>query len=156
LVKFAKFVFDFNQSITLNIFILGSYSENFGNTDANERLLKPRLFQKASINEAATETIFLACGIAMTVCAVFVVMFFLLKRAPLVFREAWKDDINSKGLISYLIGLVGKILKTVFTILQSPEIVYYLAYGGLAVIGTVVHPFFFAFHLTEILFRYTL
>ena len=90
----------------------------------------------------------------MTVCSVFVVMFFLLKRGPLVFREAWKDKIKATGLISHFIALLTKLLKTVFTILKSPEILYYLAYGVLAVIGTVVHPFFFAFHLTEILFRY--
>lgn len=29
-----------------------------------------------------------------------------------------------------------------------------MAYGALAVIGTVVHPFFFAFHMTEVLIRY--
>jgi hypothetical protein len=41
-----------------------------------------------------------------------------------------------------------------FYILREIEVVYYLAYGALAVIGTVIHPFFFCFHLTEILIRY--
>lgn len=31
---------------------------------------------------------------------------------------------------------------------------YYIAYGALAVMGTFLHPFFFTFHLTEILIRY--
>jgi len=93
----------------------------------------------------------------MTVCSVFVVTFYLLKKAPLVFREAMTDDLPTQngfvGLISKLIGLVGKIVKIVFTILRNPEILYYIAYGALAIIGTLVHPFFFAFHLTEIILR---
>lgn len=31
---------------------------------------------------------------------------------------------------------------------------YYISYGILAVLGTFYHPFFFVFHLTEILMRY--
>lgn len=32
--------------------------------------------------------------------------------------------------------------------------IYYLAFGALAVLGTFVHPLFFTFHLTEIIVRY--
>ncbi len=31
---------------------------------------------------------------------------------------------------------------------------YYIAYGAFAILGTIIHPFFFIFHLSEILFRY--
>jgi hypothetical protein len=31
---------------------------------------------------------------------------------------------------------------------------YYISYGALAILGTFVHPFFFVFHLSEILIRY--
>ena len=31
---------------------------------------------------------------------------------------------------------------------------YYIAYGLFAILGTFFHPFFFIFHLSEILFRY--
>jgi inositol 1,4,5-triphosphate receptor type 1/inositol 1,4,5-triphosphate receptor type 3 len=37
---------------------------------------------------------------------------------------------------------------------MNVEVVYYLTYGVLAFIATIVHPFFFAFHLTEFLIRY--
>ena len=37
--------------------------------------------------------------------------------------------------------------------MSNIEVLYYLAYGILAFIATYVHPFFFAFHLTEILIR---
>ena len=45
-------------------------------------------------------------------------------------------------------------MKVIFSTLKEIEVVYYIAYGALAVLGTVVHPFFFTFHLTEILLRY--
>ncbi len=41
-----------------------------------------------------------------------------------------------------------------FIFLQEIEVIYYIAYGTLAVLGTAIHPFFFTFHLTEILIRY--
>ena len=34
------------------------------------------------------------------------------------------------------------------------EVMYYVMYGIFAILGTIVHPFFFIFHLSEILFRY--
>lgn len=54
----------------------------------------------------------------------------------------------------WFIVILVKLLTVLVFILKEIEVVYYLAYGALAVIGTVVHPFFFAFHLTEILIRY--
>ncbi len=38
--------------------------------------------------------------------------------------------------------------------MKEIEVIYYMAYGALAVMGTVIHPFFFTFHLTEVLIRY--
>ena len=34
------------------------------------------------------------------------------------------------------------------------EVLYYLAYGSLAILGLVIHPFFMAFHMTEVFIRY--
>lgn len=34
------------------------------------------------------------------------------------------------------------------------EVLYYIAFGTFAILGVVIHPFFFTFHLTEILIRY--
>lgn len=39
-------------------------------------------------------------------------------------------------------------------LMQNIDVIYYLAYGSLAFLGVMIHPFFFAFHLTEILIRY--
>lgn len=57
-------------------------------------------------------------------------------------------------MIMWLFIIIVKLLTVLIFILKEIEVVYYLAYGTLAVIGTAFHPFFFAFHLTEILIRY--
>lgn len=117
-----------------------------------------------------TERIIRILGIIMTVCAIFVVTFYFAKKAPLFLGDIWKDKNeeeeaenesigtkkkkkNQPGYIVKFIKFIIKLLKTIFRSLESPEILYYLAYGSLAVIGTVVHPFFFAFHLTVVLVR---
>lgn len=49
------------------------------------------------------------------------------------------------------------IFRLAFVLLQllkNIDVLYYLSYGLFAFIGTVIHPFFFAFHLSEILIRY--
>ena len=52
---------------------------------------------------------------------------------------------------------VNKILpyfKFVFDLLQQAKILFYMAYAALAFMGLFVHPFFFTFHLTEVMIRY--
>lgn len=46
------------------------------------------------------------------------------------------------------------IMNILLRVLMNVDVVYYLAYGCLAFIAVYVHPFFFAFHLTEVLIRY--
>lgn len=50
--------------------------------------------------------------------------------------------------------IIKKSIKTIVLFLKTIEVLYYLAYGLLAFMGVWFHPFFFAFHLTEILIRY--
>lgn len=94
----------------------------------------------------------------MACCSIFVVSFFLFKNAPLIIKKAWKTKLPFEDKFTYwpiqLIYKIFKLLAVLFYILKEIEVVYYLAYGALAVIGTVLHPFFFSFHLTEILIRY--
>lgn len=116
-------------------------------------------FHKSSkdfnIISLGTKRVFLAFGLAMTVCSIFVVLFFLLKRAPLIVKKAWVDTtpVLTKSRLQKVFSVTRKLIKTVYLSLQSINIIYYIAYGVLAVAGTLVHPFFFAFHLTELLFR---
>ena len=90
----------------------------------------------------------------MTVCSSFVVFFFLLKRGPF-FKRAWEDTnpVEVKGYFTKALSILAKVLKVLSLSLKSIDIVYYITYGVLAVVGTIFHSFFFAFHLTEVLFR---
>lgn len=91
----------------------------------------------------------------MAFCSFFVVLFFLLKRAPMIAKKAWGNQVeieNPSFFKKVLINLT-KAIKAIYVSFQSIEILYYVAYGVLAIVGTIFHPFFFAFHLTEIAFR---
>lgn len=53
-------------------------------------------------------------------------------------------------MVAYLI----RIFKTLWYLLTDFFVLYYLLYGAAAVFGTILHPFFFAFHLFEVLIRF--
>jgi len=153
----------FILTIVLNFLIIFSFSEYSGDevNDESEfeaRMNHPRLFLNDDITN--TESIFDIIGLIMIVCSLFVVLFFLIKKAPLVIQKAWEiDPINQndkkkKGILARLLSFLFKTIFTVITVLKTIEIVYYLLYGFLAIIGVLVHPFFFSFHLTEVLLRY--
>lgn len=93
----------------------------------------------------------------MTVCCVFVVLFFLFKNVPLIIKKNWivkYANNRTPGIIRRFIIYIKLFLKVFFIFMQEIEVIYYIAYGVLAVFGTFFHPFFFTFHLTEILIRY--
>lgn len=95
----------------------------------------------------------------MIVCSTFVVLFFLLKKGPLYLREAWRENkefIEKKaGCLFQLIKYGIVMLKCILRVLMNVQVIYYLGYGVLAFIATLVKlPFFFCFHLTEFLIRY--
>ncbi len=56
--------------------------------------------------------------------------------------------------MSFIFMIIKNSLKTVILFLKTIEVLYYVTYGLLSFMGVYVHPFFFAFHLTEILLRY--
>jgi inositol 1,4,5-triphosphate receptor type 1/inositol 1,4,5-triphosphate receptor type 3 len=81
-----------------------------------------------------------------------------MKKTPLYVREAWNE---SKELMSTNQGWIINTLLKIFTVghclvkvLLNIDVMYYLTYGSLAFIATMVHPFFFAFHLSEVVIRY--
>ncbi|CAD8068825.1 unnamed protein product [Paramecium sonneborni] len=141
-------------TLLLNLFIIGSFAQN----EEGNRITDFRLFRDEQYSPQQTRNIFLICGTIMACCSIFVVAFFLFKNAPLIIKKAWKTKLPFEDKFTYwpiqLIYKLFKLLAVLFYILKEIEVVYYLAYGALAVIGTVLHPFFFSFHLTEILIRY--
>ena len=94
----------------------------------------------------------------MTCCSSFVVIFFLCKNAPVVVKQAWNEKLsfenekNSSVLRIFILNY--KVLKCILYVLWNIEILYYICYIIFSILGTIIHPFFFVFHLTEILFRY--
>lgn len=57
-------------------------------------------------------------------------------------------------MIIRLINLVYMLFYILFSCLADFEVLYYLGYGVMAIVGTIIHPFFYSFHLTVILIRY--
>jgi inositol 1,4,5-triphosphate receptor type 1/inositol 1,4,5-triphosphate receptor type 3 len=150
----------FLLTITLNFLIVVSYFDGETGdaaTNYHMRIYEPR-FMGDVLNTTQTLFLFRVCGILMIICSTFVVAFFLLKKGPLYARDAWnqsegmletsKNWLVRVGLYMFLVGTC--IVKVIMNI----EVMYYLAYGTLAFVATLVHPFFFAFHLTELVLRY--
>ncbi len=81
-----------------------------------------------------------------------VIFFFLMKRAPLLLEELWTNFYEAKvGLIKRFILFIITALKSVFIMLNDFEIVFNSIYIGFVVVGLTVHPFFFAFTMTDFL-----
>lgn len=119
-----------------------------------------RLFQEDEYTEKRTKNIFTVLGWAMVSCSLFVIAFFLSKSAPLVIEKAFKPQnyknapVIKKKCHKQLFEFIIKCFKCFFYFLQDLEILYYVGYGILAILGTVYNPFFFCFHLSEILLRF--
>ncbi len=78
------------------------------------------------------------------------------KKVPLIIEKAWtntKVDADA-GKFKKLIVLAEKIFNVFFQLAQELEVFYYIAYAAFAIAGVVLHPFYFVFHLSQILFRY--
>ena len=148
-------------AILLNIVIICSYGDSKTGDDSRyQRLWQPSFANELSVNE--TRRIFNIVGICMSCFSVFVVIFFVFKKAPLVIKESWKEDADEgkhnilkkkKGFIMRLFGFLYKIVKTALKLLNNFQLLYYLAYGATALIGVLWHEFFFTFHMTEIMVR---
>lgn len=94
----------------------------------------------------------------MIVCSSFVVLFFLMKKGPIYARDAWNEHSNlikkeQPWIIRKFLALC-LMINSLFRVLMNMEVFYYLMYGTLAFIATFFHPFFFAFHLSEVVLRY--
>ncbi len=47
-----------------------------------------------------------------------------------------------------------RLLKTIYYLFSDFYVLYYIVYGLTAIVGTVYNPFFFVFHLYDIIVRY--
>ena len=94
----------------------------------------------------------------MVVFAWLVVGFFLFQRLPLIIKQAWeqreKEEGDNDDWVVKLWNLLFKVFYVCLGILKNIDVIYYFLYGLFAILGTWGHPFWFAFHLSEILVRY--
>lgn len=97
-------------------------------------------------------------GLIMTICSNFVLAFFLLKNVPLIISKSWKKNLGKskvqENTFEKVFSIGFNIFKILISFFQEVEMLYYIAYGTLAILGVIMHPFFFTFHLTEIMMRY--
>ena len=86
------------------------------------------------------------------------VFYYALKNAPLVVARSWRQatflTIFNSSYIVFFAELNLKLCIVVFDILMEIELVYYLLYGLFSIFGLLIHPLFFAYHLSEIVIRY--
>ncbi|CAD8210359.1 unnamed protein product [Paramecium octaurelia] len=156
----------FILTLLLNLFIILSYADNekTGQQTGDEvesiqtirknRISNPILLN-SNLTVDETESLFFICGIIMIVCSTFVVLFFLLKKAPLYIKESYKkQDLSEYGVLINSLFQIFNFSYSIARVLLNIEILYYLSYGTLAFLATFYHPFFFAFHLTEIVIRF--
>jgi len=78
-----------------------------------------------------------------------IVAYFLLKRAPILIKRIWGNVNKLDYLNPFKILKLG--IKTVLAILNDFYIIYYLAYGCVAIFGLLIHPFLFSIHLMDII-----
>jgi len=131
----------------------------------NKRMFQPHLMGMTEYSFAQTKSIIQKCGIVMIVCAGFVVLFFLCKKAPLYIQQSWGDDEqkepededdpkkNKKPFSIRLFLFVKRLATCVIKFFLNVDVIYYVSYAALAILGVTVHEFFFCFHLTELFFR---
>ena len=92
-------------------------------------------------------------GIIIIILSSIIVLYFLARTAPLLIRPhlvGLENDIKTFRLFK----IVKRILFAVFALLQDFQVIYYILYAMCAIVGLVVSPFFFFFHLFDILVRY--
>lgn len=148
-------------AILLNVIIIISYGNGPEGSDTDQqRLDSPSLAN--SLDVESTKRIFDVVGICMSCFSVFVVIFYIFKKAPLVIKNSWKDEEDESGkaaskkkksFIMRIITFIIKLIKTTYNLLSNFQLLYYIAYGATALVGALVHEFFFTFHMTEILVR---
>lgn len=80
-----------------------------------------------------------------------VLIFFLFKRAPILIEDTWKANWSEKNWFVKLIMIIYKFFKSIFLLLTDFDIIYNLGYMATVILGVIIHPFLFAFSLTDFL-----
>lgn len=90
-------------------------------------------------------------GIIMLVFSSLIVFFFVVKRAPLKVDHLWAGFLSEKGFFNILVSFLKRTINSMFILLRDVDVLYYSIFIIAGVVGLAVHPFFFAFHLMDVL-----
>ena len=138
----------FLVTIALNCIIIASFFDNKASGQA--LVYEPP-------NNPATLKIINILGSIQMACSCCIVAFFLLKTAPVLIARGWRSHDWKNHSHFWLIKIFQKCKNgglTLYFALSDVNVLYQIGYLCFSVLGTAAHPFFFSFHLLDILYRY--
>ncbi|EGR33562.1 MIR domain protein [Ichthyophthirius multifiliis] len=156
-------------AIAINLIVIGSYSNTYFDKDYFEskgiketdayyqdslqytRLRDPRFFGIEKYKE--TGRIIQIIGLINLALVSIVVAFFLIKRAPLIVENIWKNFFKGGylNILQKFIQFIINTLRSIYLCLQDFDIIYYCLQLCFALIGLTYHPFLFAGLLSDFL-----
>lgn len=152
----------FYINLTLNFIIIASYSQREMPADTTDvvvmdyyRLYRPQLFE---LTVEKTLVLFSILGILNLVFSGLAVLLFFMKRGPLLAGKIWTDlalkfKHKDKSLSFFRKGFLYNqaVMRSFWACLSDFKLLFYILYIALLICGLSVHPFFYAFHLTDFL-----
>lgn len=142
----------FVMTLALNFIIISSYAEI-----NNQRFGSSPAFFYEVTNTNITLSLLKVFGIIQMACSCCIVAFFLIKTAPVLIARGWRRhqvEINTTNKCIRLFQMIKNGALTVYFALSTIDVLYQLGYLAFSVLGTAIHPFFFAFHLLDVMYRY--
>jgi hypothetical protein len=150
----------FMNTLLINFLILASYSE-YHNT---HRLKEPSFLYGedrdiyGGLTSEQTLNLFAVLGAFQCGFAVMVVFFYILKTAPVQGKRGWKkvkahQGPNKQPILAKAIQFTMKLSFALYYVMNA-NVLFYISYLIFALFGILIHPFFFSYHLFEILYRF--
>lgn len=149
----------FIMSLIINIAILFSYSV-YGTDRVNNYSLFYRESSSKGVGLDTRQTIwfFRVCGIVHCVSAGIIVSFFIMKEWPILASKGWRSvadlDDQPHSRLSRTVHKCKRLLAVCYYLLTSFQVLFYLLFIIFSVLGQVINPLFFAFHMLDVSKRY--
>ena len=147
-------------SLFLNLFILASYSIY---NPENDRLNYPsfgNIQQKSNNynNKDQTITIILTIGSIHCVLSGLIFLYFAMKEFPLLIEKTiikQENFLKSRKVLRLNLYYKAKFfIFTCFSVFSNVNVLYQFGFLTFSILALAIHPFFFAVHLLDILYRF--
>ncbi len=98
-----------------------------------------------------TEKLIKISGIVNLVLTGLIIWNFVLKRAPLIFKDVWEGyppEIKAGCFCKMMVTVcqfISRFIKSLVMCLFDLTFLYYVIYIGVCILGLILHPFFFMF-----------